>query len=788
MRTRVGVRWVTVFVLAANSLGQAAEPALPTPELLVDLARDYGLKQRGSQTDADVQHVRTLLRAAVRLDPELSEAYVWLYELAQLAGDEDDAIRMLQGLLRANPTHEGAFALWLQAGANARQTVEQRTKWLEQVAQVRRPPTMQALVHAHLAETAIERMDYARARQQVKRALMLDPTCVEAAELARAVVDEDTTPAEWLRATLRVAQLRPLDIGTLWSLGRFLNEHRRYADAERFYDAAVNVHARLDPRGELPSEFLLDLAHNRLARHRLDAAIEHTQAAIEQDPLRAAQAGIFLHYLHNLNEQPFHAETVRQDLQARFAALRDPDKYPVNEVAQAAWFHCRLDPQPDRALMLAKAAVARAPEDPFAQRVLGWAHALNDHLDEAQRVLSPLVANDPFAAYKLAQILQDSGDLMGAYGVIGALDEMPPYGPARDLIRGLGLPLDKLASEGSTTQPTTAPTTQPTQEDALDTSLQAFDARVFAFVDEPEKFVEADITPLNRSPSPGEPWRVRFALTNRSPVPITLGPDRMINPVFVVSVHLDGDQSRSYPHLFTVSLDHDRVLAPGETIDVRRTVDVGPPRRVSRQTPQQLQRVRLDVVLDAERTANGDWQPSPFGRRLKPVVFNRVPLATGPEALRALFNAISAGRGARMYRAIELLGELLGEAQRAQLTHLTYRPSRVPAARLQAGLLDLLSHPEWEARARALTALQLVGLNRTMLAAIERCLDDEHWLVRIMAVRVLARQGPAFKHAAEQIAENDADELVRELAASYVKRWQMSSGDDPDSASSVDDG
>jgi len=68
--------------------------------------------------------------------------------------------------------------------------------------------------------------------------------------------------------------------------------------------------------------------------------------------------------------------------------------------------------------------------------------------------------------------------------------------------------------------------------------------------------------------------------------------------------------------------------------------------------------------------------------------------------------------------------------------------------------------------------VQLVGLDREMFAAVENCLESEHWIVRLMAIRVLARQGPRFLDQARHIADTDEDELVRTLARSYLQRWQ----------------
>jgi len=69
--------WLWVIGLGAgvaSAWAAGRNPPLTTAELLVDLARDHGLAQRGRQTEADVQHIRTLLRAALRLNPKQTDA------------------------------------------------------------------------------------------------------------------------------------------------------------------------------------------------------------------------------------------------------------------------------------------------------------------------------------------------------------------------------------------------------------------------------------------------------------------------------------------------------------------------------------------------------------------------------------------------------------------------------------------------------------------------------------------------------------------------------------------
>jgi hypothetical protein len=329
-----------------------------------------------------------------------------------------------------------------------------------------------------------------------------------------------------------------------------------------------------------------------------------------------------------------------------------------------------------------------------------------------------------------------------------------------------------LLSELDLPGPATQPATRRFPEMA--DTLAAFDRELLEFPLTPERFLHAEVVPEKLSLAPDQPWWAVFKLTNRARFPITLGPDAMVNPVFLLSFTAEGDRRRDYPNLMTVSLDQTRVIPPGGTVRLRRTLDAGPLRRMSRQTPQQLQRITLRVILDAEQGFGGKWRAGAFGQQLRPVYFNRLPVRTGPEAFHALFRALSGESHAARFRAIEVLAELLGEKQRATMSKLAYRPSPTPAERIYQALLNGLGSESWEVRVRTLDALQVAGLDAQMVHSAEACLEHPHWLVRLMAVRLLARQGQAFAETAARIAADDEDELVRELASSYVQRWSTS--------------
>lgn len=742
-------------VWPAGAAGQ--NKPLTTAELLVDLARDHGLKRRGQQTAMDVQHVRTLLRAAARLDGDLVSAHTWLYELAALGGDEREAGRALAELVKADPTNERAFSLWLGAGVRAQQTAEARAEWLEAVVEAQRPPAMEAMVHVRLARLALEQMDPAKARESLKRALELDPASLEAAELTLQSLDEKAGGAERLRAELRVLGLNPLSADSAWRVALLLDRYGFAADAARLYLYSEELFRSMHQRGPLPGAFRLDVARNRLAVGKPEDAISIAREVIATDPLRAAEAGILLHYVLASSGFTTMAESSAQQLARRFSSLRDPAKSPVNEVAQAAWFYCVIESQPDRALMLAESAAERAPDDTFVRRVLGWAQARFGRSEEALAVLEPIASRDPYAAWMAARLFREAGDEFRALATVASLEPVPTVGPAADLLR-----------EAELVSSTMSPAER--YPDVL-AVLQEFDAAPLLFLGDPARFLEARIELDDRSPAPGEPWWAEFWLTNQGPFPITLGPDAMVNPVFVLSFRIEGDRERVYAGLLSVSVDRVQALQPGQTVRARQTLDIGPLRHVSRFTPQHLQRITMEAILDAERDVDGNWRPRPGGQVLRPVYFNRIPVAGGRDAINALFGIVAGDLGSRRWHAIELLGELWGEQQRAALKRLSYEPEQLSAGRIQGVFADLLASDEWEVRIRALEALEAVGLNREMVAAVEACLEHEHWLVRLMALRVLGRQGPAFSERAADVAQRDPDELVRALAESYVGQW-----------------
>jgi hypothetical protein len=762
MKTRLAVVSLTFAVAVLPAMASAAPP-LPTPEWLVDLARDYGLNRRGKQSPPDVLHVRTLLRAASRLNPELAEAHQLLYELAELRGDTSEANEQLSALVTLDPEQQTAFARWIESGGGQTRMAEQRRTWLG--LQLNRATTdvNRAVVHVELAKLALEGMDPAAAADHLAQARRLYPYLPQISVVQLGLLGPDAAPHERLAAMLGALRGNPVQVELPWQIGTLLDGRGFSGAAHEFYTHAAAVHNATAPGGPIPSAYIRQLSRNAFARGDRGAGAQYAKEAARGDRESYASS-FYLYWALSATEQAAQAALLRDQLAERFAAVTDRPDQPVALLTYAAWFYCVIIPQPERARLLAEAALARDAANPFVQLVHGCSLAIGGESEAAITALTPLAGHDADAASMLAKLLIDAGRESEAAALIDRLPALPVAGPTRERIDKLGLPT-------ATTRPAAE------RSPAIASVLAEFDRSLLGFHEAPWRFLKAELRFEDLSPSAGEPWWAEFSLTNETKYPISLGPQQMVNPVFLLSFTMEGDKARQYDALFTVSLDRVGVLAPGERVAVRRTVDIGPLRRVVRRTPQQLQRVSVVAILDPQQDGAGVWKPSVSGQQLRLASMNRMPTRTTREVWHALFSALAGDSRAARFRALDETASLLAESQYVRMGRLSYSPEPIPTDRIHQLLIDALGSESWENRVRTLEAVQIVGLDQELLDAVYACLDHEHWLVRLMAVRLLGeRLGEKFAERARLILSNDSDELVRDLARSVTERYTVASG------------
>ena len=223
----------------------------------------------------------------------------------------------------------------------------------------------------------------------------------------------------------------------------------------------------------------------------------------------------------------------------------------------------------------------------------GWAQILSGRVEEGRATLEPIATQDPYAAYKLAKLAQEQGGRhRGGALCARAHIRFRAGGRARTLLNELGLLL--------TTQPAGS------EYPAVPAVLATFQPRRERVLP-----INAGVPVRQHGTRTSEPdsrralgW-AKFSISNTGSFPITLGPDAMVNPVFLLSFVMEGDRRRMFPNLMTIAIERKQVLMPGETVSVRRTIDVGPLR----------DRVTAYAAASARRQHDGDSRSGADGER-----------------------------------------------------------------------------------------------------------------------------------------------------------------------------
>lgn len=754
----LGVTLLVALSPAAHGQSQTARPR-GAGEWLLDRARDAVVGRRDQLREADIVTARTLLRAAYRIESTQLDALYGLHELESIVGTREAAAAALDQLVRADPTNEAAFGIWLADEAARAQTRERAQAWLRDLLTQSLPPANAALVRVRLAELAMQQLDMAAARELVTQAQTLCPDCPEPVQIALQLLPTTAATQERLAAILAVLRTDPTAIEPAWQGAFLLDDCEFHADAQLLYEHAFRAHARQHPQQPPPIECSLRAAENALARGNRESAATILAAAGDVDTSDLATT-IWAGELFDRAGVRERAKQARGRLDPIATAVSAaPAGFQVAAVAQIAWFYIAVDSQPEKARPLAQNALERDPGNIVAGRALGWSLAAAGETDQARAVLAKVAPDDAFAALKLSELDRKAGNTDAARATLAALRDPPPLGLARELLLQFGWQ---------------APTSQPKdRHPEIAALLQSFDRGVFEFDKDPSRFLEATVEVDNSSPELGQPWQATFSLTSRASFSIPLGADGLVNPVFLLSFRVDADRAREFPNLFSVNLNRWRFLAPGATIRVRRSLDVGPLRAVSQRFPQQSVRVTVFPLFDPAMTGGGQWIPSSTGRDLRPISLTRRPVIANVDGIEARLAALSSDSVAARFLSVDALASLLGEAERtSEEAEAPVRRATIPIPRVAGALRGLLAAESWEMRARTLDALSAAGLDAATLDAARACLSHPHWLVRLMSVRLLARQGRAFADDARRIADSDNEPLVRDMARAVLLRLE----------------
>jgi tetratricopeptide (TPR) repeat protein len=762
MALAVMTAWVAPLSAADRWPGQTT-----IGKWLVDLGRDYPLTPQAGLSDHDAEIALLFMEAAERVEPDLAEAIHWQVDLLVALGRSDEALEALRRYVRLWPEDTDAHETLVVAELEQLQTSEERRDFcLRYLERNDLPAGVIGELYRALAAYHWNRGDESQAREAAEQAVRAHADDV-AAHALRARFTPDRDPLV-VQAELTLLQLKsnPGDGELALNLADQLMLLNLAADAEQWYSHAIAVVSLVSPEA-VPAEWQAGRAVALLAMGRIDEAERLAMRALERDPLsievlisRALIAatredrGVLSRQLHQVG-------MIVDTLLAEFGG----DDLPLGLAREAGWIYAHYLDRSDEARNMAQQLLENDPDDVIAQRMMGAVLLRRQQWDEAAEQLRPIADRDTWAAIERARALDGAGKREEAADQLIAAGRMPSTFEQRRLVWSL-------AAQWEIELKVTPPAAEGVRE-----LLRSFPQEVLNYPRRPQAFLAVRLEGPAGDVQGAEPWWCTLRLENVGAFPITFGPEGMIDREVVCVVQSRGDRIRTSGTSIRMDLVGLYSLAPGQSFEVRQNVLLGAIRAGIVGTPQMSQEVEVTAVLNPIAYIEGDrtmTRPGIGGMRAGPAVFRRRPFVGSPANVQRLIEQATSAEAPRRIEAVQLLAMLLGEHQHLAAGRLAYPAQRIDAERVRQALLERAGDENWRVRAQLAESMRWFGVDRAVMPTATRLVNDEHWLVRGLARRMLSEQiGKDSETVLRGAAENDPDPWARRMSSALLGRLAL---------------
>jgi tetratricopeptide (TPR) repeat protein len=537
-------------------------------------------------------------------------------------GDRDTAIDALQAVRRLMPGDQLAQIRLVDLLSDRMETVDQRIRYLEQVAGT---ASVAAPVRSHAAtllyDLRVERGEESAAEATLKRAIELNPINTSALRIRhlRAVNASDRAAA--IKALEALLRANPADARGLAEVARLASGAARHETAAQFIEYAMAASAVEGTDVGLSAiDYFASLAlagQNQTVATQLAAAL----GAGAPDPQALWLLDLVMRRLNTPADQlqPVTDRT-RQMLVARIAMLSrrvrgleapqsldeltmpdvDADMRVMSEggldlraeygstLSELAMFDLYRDVDPP-ASMLAAIKAIRGSDALGVTMLEGWQSLRVGLVDDARLKLSAAAQSLPLAQALLIS-MDARASVPDAQARAQQLVDTYPAGVESLLIEHL------LAPARVKREPLPASA-------EVDSLVERISRSVALVTTDPRRIWQLRVRPQATSFAFGEPMLADLTLTNRSGGPIGIGPGSMIKPLVLLDANVRG-MGPVLAGYTAVELWGPVVLGPGESWSQAFRVDAGRLRAAMQQSP--LPSLALSITATANPVISGN--------------------------------------------------------------------------------------------------------------------------------------------------------------------------------------
>lgn len=807
---------VTACVAAAMALGTVSRPASwsiaaqpPEVNLSDDRLADQALAERVAMSaqmllqsstinPTTLRQSAAMIEVANKLAPDeprflrlLTENYL------QLGGSEgrDGALSSITRYLnlKPNPPDLGAQMMFIDLQFGKQETADARKQYIDQLLELpaaQLSPQVRCHVAVMAARLAVERASTSEAKRYTELALKLIPLSPDALQLAHAQMDDSTPVSKRIAMLLQMLRSNPSQNLVMSELAEELAAAGMVDSALQWYQNLFLLYQRMGVSA--PSEQMVDYAMELAIGNQGTAADGILQAVLTRDPneVNAAFASLviatrtgkqdaidpatdktkaaLMNRLGILSDElngrmppadapaaPPPAPDIAADVKK---LLENPDSDAYTPYASAlgdlAWLEVYFRRKPADAETYISSLKQLLPADNMVlTRLDGWSLLADGKKGEAKVKLAAIADQDPFAqlgiilldeqlspadqtAAATKLLLANSNGLVGAM-LVEALRDKVGLMPASADAQAIRDELNKFPREWL---------------DILDPSKTA-------------KFYSIKASTLKVSHAFGEPMLANITLSNTSEFPLTIGAGGTIHPELWFDVQMRAPVFEMVPGVAIERLTHTQILMPKESITLKLRVDQGPLVAKLNINPAISIPLYFNVLTNPMTQQNG-VVPGPAGYRqtFMPVA-ERARAPINDKTLNDLFKQLQTGPGNVRLQTLDILASFARALKEQQTPELQRQGNQIlDVIRAAAG--DRAESVR--AEARFITAVlsdeaTRKGMTRQMLA-------DKSFCERIMGLQLvqIMAEPSERKDLLKPLAENDADVLLKKLAASMI--------------------
>ncbi len=760
-------------------------PESPTPEDYEIAARMLGIVSELTPDDADLARLQTAA--------------------AFNAGDPDLLAEATARTVALDPADTVAQLRLITARIASRQTVEDRLAVYNRLLGPRGvsiAPSVRSRLALDAALIERERGDLDGFLRMLTLATDLDRTNKEAHHLAVNYFAEYAGDGPDARAGLLELQLNlmwsdPIDPNVHFTISRQLAVEGAMREAMRFYSNGVAILARaglLEPRHKVEQlamrwllegpRVVLDSIERELKLARDNARLKYERDLQRDVPdrLLVPPDEVFLDPLYE--KMRIIAAMDAQDRQALLRGLHELDGYAEHkfkEVQEAT----KLDDPKKRAQAFKEfaatlvsiqfmRALANVEMDkvmatvPQLPRVIGqeewdrirkpleaWIALRSGDLDKTRAYLDEIGTRSSIMRVCKAELLAAEGKVQEAaaqYEFILRYESFVPYGAwARSRAMELTGRTDPVTPAGRKMQRLVAQVPE-----SLDT-----------FISDPSALMSLSIEPTRHTFPPGERSRLKIVVTNTSPWPLSIGPNRTISSRFLLGVSVDdAERLASPPQPVVADFDRRFRLDPAEKIAMEVDIEQGINGLIFDAADRVAIRQRWQGWQSPTIDSNGSYVAGPFGLSDSTTTFMRLTRPESrldAESLAALVR--DAATPEQFVTAIEAASAWLrrgdGPGAPAVVEALTARYADSDGVR-RALMLAALPNAS---QTGAMESFDDAARRETGLDAVRRLTTPRVVAALVLMTRVLDADDPLF-----EASTRSGDGLLAELAGLLSRR------------------